>query len=131
MPLPAGVRDKITQLCRNFLWGGQCNVSKKPLIVWDDICLPKMEGGLGFKNLEAWNLALLSKNLWNIHAKTNTLWVKWIHQNYLQDSNIWDYIGYKQESKLMKQLLVMRDKILAMEGSTQAAISTMEQWPTD
>ena len=94
--------------------GRQVLCIQEPLIAWEDICLPKMEGGLGFKNLEAWNLALLSKNLWNIHAKSDTLWVKWIHQNYLQDSNIWDYSGHKQESKLMKQLLVIRDKILAM-----------------
>ena len=68
--------------------GRQVLCIQEPLVAWEDICLPKMEGGLGFKNLEAWNLALLSKNLWNIHAKSDTLWVKWIHQNYLQDSNI-------------------------------------------
>ncbi|GFZ19928.1 laccase 12 [Actinidia rufa] len=39
----------------------------------------------------------------------------------------WD----KQESKLMKQLLVIRDKIQAIEGSTHAAISRLEQWAID
>ena len=90
LPIPVGVRDKIIQLCRNFLWGGQAFVSKKPLVAWVDICFPKMEGGQGFKNLEAWNFALLSKNLWNIRAKKDTLWVRWIHQKYLQNSYIWD-----------------------------------------
>ncbi|GFY81203.1 hypothetical protein Acr_01g0010120 [Actinidia rufa] len=98
---------------------------------WDDVCLPKMEGGLGLKNLEAWNVALLSKNLWNIHAKKDTLWVRWIHQHYLQDSNIWAYIGRKQDSKLIKQLLEIRDKMLSPEGSMQAAIDKLASWATE
>ena len=32
LPIPAGVRDKITQLCRNFLWSGKAIVNKKPLV---------------------------------------------------------------------------------------------------
>ena len=77
LPMPVGVRrDKITRICGNLLWRGQCFVFKKALVAWDDICLPKNEGGLGFKNLEAWNLTLLSKNLWNIQAKKVSLWVR-------------------------------------------------------
>ncbi|GFS31692.1 RNA-binding KH domain-containing protein [Actinidia rufa] len=113
---------------RNFLWRGQCYVSKKAFIAWDDICLPKMEGGLGFKNLEAWNLALISKNLWNIQAEKDSLWIRWVHQNYLQNSFIWDYNGCDQDLKLMKHVLVIRDKILAEERSIQAARNRMDQW---
>ncbi|GFS37673.1 cellulose synthase like D4 [Actinidia rufa] len=98
------------------------------LVEWDDICLPKKEGGLGFKNLEAWNLALLSRNLWNIQAKKDTLWVRWMHEKYLQNSCIWDYNGYKQDSNLMKHVLNVRDKLLTEEGSIQAAKSRVEQW---
>ncbi|GFZ12259.1 hypothetical protein Acr_23g0006440 [Actinidia rufa] len=83
------------------------------------------------QGVECFWLASLPIPVGNIHAKSDTLWVKWIHQNYLQDSNIWDYSGNKQESKLMKQLLVIRDKIRAMEGSTHAAISRLEQWAID
>ncbi|GFY86576.1 hypothetical protein Acr_05g0002150 [Actinidia rufa] len=50
LPMPVGVRDKINRMCRNFLWGSKCCVVKKALVAWDDICLPKKEGGLGFKN---------------------------------------------------------------------------------
>ena len=45
LPIPVGVRDKITSLCRNFLWGGKAMVKNKPLVSWKEICRPKNEGG--------------------------------------------------------------------------------------
>ncbi|GFS35290.1 hypothetical protein Acr_00g0038900 [Actinidia rufa] len=128
LPIPTGIRERLIRMCRNFLWGGKCFVSKKPLVAWDSICLPKMEGGLGFKNLEAWNLALLSKNLWNIQAKKDTLWIRWVHQHYLQNTSIWEYTGNKRDSAMMKQMLLIRDKIFAMDGSMQAVSNRMGQW---
>lgn len=58
------VTSRITRLCRTFFWG-----SKKPLVTWNDICLSISEGGLGFGDIKCWNLALLAKSVWNIHAK--------------------------------------------------------------
>ncbi|GFS39653.1 hypothetical protein Acr_00g0064160 [Actinidia rufa] len=67
----------------NFLWGGKAVSFKKPLVAWREICRPKPEGGLGFIDLHAWNLALLSKSLWKIQSKKDSLWVKWVHQERL------------------------------------------------
>ena len=60
-------------------------------------------------------------------SQKNSLWVQCIHQNYLQNSTIWDNNGRKQDSALMKVLFI-RDKILAVEGSMQAVKQIMEQW---
>ncbi|GFZ03501.1 hypothetical protein Acr_16g0001250 [Actinidia rufa] len=128
LPIPTGIRERLTRMCRNFLWGGKCLVSKKALVAWDSICLPKMEGGLVFKNLEAWNLALLAKNLWNIQDKKDSLWVRWVHQYYLQNTLIWEYTRKKQDSAMLKKVLLIRDKIYAMEGSMQAVNNRMGQW---
>ncbi|GFS37912.1 hypothetical protein Acr_00g0054780 [Actinidia rufa] len=128
LPIPTGIRERLTRMCRNFLWGGKCLVSKKALVAWDSICRPKMEGVLGFKNLEAWNLALLAKNLWNIQDKKDSLWVRWVHQYYLQNTSIWEYTRKKQDSAMLKKVLLIRDKIYAMEGSLQAVNNRMGQW---
>ena len=86
LPIPMGVRKKIVTICRNFLWGGKCREFKQPLVAWKDITLPKIEGGLGIRNPKAWNKALLSKTLWDIHSKKDSLWVHWVHQIYLKHS---------------------------------------------
>ena len=51
-----------------------------------------------------------------------------MHQNYLQNSCIWVYNSCKQVSNLLKHILNVRDKILAGEGSIQAAKIKVKQW---
>ena len=50
--LPQAVIDKVTKLCRNFLWGSEGEYRKAPYVAWDLVCLPKKKGGLGIKNLD-------------------------------------------------------------------------------
>ena len=82
LPIPVGVRDKIVSLCRNFLWGGKSYIVKKPLVAWAAVCRPKQQGGLGLIDLGAWNLALMSRALWNLQSKKDSFWVKCINHVY-------------------------------------------------
>ncbi|VFQ88803.1 unnamed protein product [Cuscuta campestris] len=79
-PIHKTVLNRITSICRSFLWG-----SKFSKVAWSDICKPKEEGGLGLRNSYTWNQAFLIKNLWNIACAKDTLWVKWVHAVYLQN----------------------------------------------
>ena len=54
-------------LTRKFFWkGGKENAKKIPLISWAKISMPKLEGGLNFKNLSLQNIALGAKLIWRI-----------------------------------------------------------------
>ena len=131
LPIPAGVRSKVIQLCRNFLWSGNCNSNKKPLVAWSEVTLPKSEGGLGIRNIKAWNKALLSKILWDIQAKKESLWVKWVHHIYMNSSSFWIYTARHADSPLIKQIIALRDEIIASEGSVSEATQTMNQWASN
>ncbi|KHN46938.1 Putative ribonuclease H protein, partial [Glycine soja] len=63
---PKKVIEKIIKLQRRFLWGGDGENKKMAWVSWDTICISKEKGGLGIKNLEAFNLALLIKWRWKI-----------------------------------------------------------------
>ncbi|KAI5658672.1 hypothetical protein M9H77_27465 [Catharanthus roseus] len=88
LPISAAVLDKITPICRRFLWGGN-----SARVAWHTMCLSKQEGGLRLRDTQRWNDALLSKAISNIHAKKDTLWCK-LHKK-------WVYLGYSCEEGLL------------------------------
>ncbi|KAF3514312.1 hypothetical protein F2Q69_00009962 [Brassica cretica] len=59
--LPKGCLQQIQSLCSRFLWTGNITDRGVAKIAWSTICLPKREGGLGFRNLEIWNKTLCLK----------------------------------------------------------------------
>lgn len=114
-PIPAAVQAKMIKLCRSFLWG-----SKRALVAWKDICLPKSEGGLGIRDIKAWNSALLSKLLWNISEKKDSLWIQWVNHIYLRDRSVWDFEVHKRDSSLFKRIFAIRDRLRhqTLDGTT-------------
>ena len=126
LPVPALVIDKVTRLCRSFLWN-----SKKALVAWRDVCLPKAEGGLGLKDLKWWNYALLSKTLWNIQEKKDSLWIQWIHHSFLQRVSIWEWVPRKDTSSLLKRLAAIRETLCLNEGSMYAARQKLSSWASE
>ncbi|GKD74639.1 hypothetical protein Tco_1332921 [Tanacetum coccineum] len=88
--LPKTVVKEINSILKRFLWSNGDSANGKAKIAWKYICRPKECGGLGIRNLESWNVALLAKLLWNIASKKDTLWVKWIHMMKLKEGSIWN-----------------------------------------
>ena len=74
-------------ICRSFLWANGEVVRGKAKVKWSDVCKPKINGGLGIKNLRFWNDALLAKHVWNLINNKNSLWVQWVRENYIGDRN--------------------------------------------
>jgi hypothetical protein len=80
---PVSTIQKIETLFRRFLWeGGKQSGKKLHLISWEKISKPVLEGGLHFKNIQAQNLALGAKILWNLITGTpswskKALWRKY------------------------------------------------------
>ncbi|GJW69938.1 RNA-directed DNA polymerase, eukaryota, reverse transcriptase zinc-binding domain protein [Tanacetum coccineum] len=83
----------------------------KAKISWKSICRPKEQGGLGIKNLQVWNEVLLIKQLWNVIAKKDTLWVKWVNSENLKGKSIWVVTAKANSSAGWKEILTLRDKV--------------------
>ena len=53
--------NELNSLMRNFWWGQREKERKLAWIAWEKMCTPKVEGRMGFKDIKAFNLALLAK----------------------------------------------------------------------
>lgn len=58
-------------------------------MAWSQVCKSKVEGGLGIHDCDKWNKATIGKLIWNIASKLDSLWVKWVHHNYLKGQSFW------------------------------------------
>ncbi|GFS36470.1 chlorophyll A/B-binding protein 2 [Actinidia rufa] len=128
LPIPAGDRDKIISLCRNFLWGGKATVSKKPLVAWKEVCKPKQEGGSRFHRTFCMEPSLMTKALWNLESKKDSLWVKWVNHVYTKEVPFREYIPAKDDSQIVRYLGLIRDEMVAEDGPNQAALDRLIHW---
>ncbi|KAL2225757.1 UNVERIFIED_CONTAM: hypothetical protein Sindi_3051500 [Sesamum indicum] len=87
--LPKKVINEIEKRLRAFLWKGTTN-SGYAKVAWNDICRPKEEGGLGFKDISTLNRALMTKKLCDvIRCDRTSIWVEWLYKGRLQHTSIW------------------------------------------
>lgn len=89
--LPKAVSDDIERIIRGFLWCQGEYKRGKAKVRWNEVCKPKKQGGLGFKDLYTWNVALMAKHVWNVASDKQSVWVRWIKAVKLKDRNFWDY----------------------------------------
>ena len=72
--IPVSVAKRIEQLQRNFLWGGEGDIIKMPLVSWNKVCTPIAQGGLGVRYLISFNKALLGKWLCRLRVEDLKFW---------------------------------------------------------
>nr|KYP47730.1 Putative ribonuclease H protein At1g65750 family [Cajanus cajan] len=80
--LSSGVVSKIDSIQRGFLWGYTKGQRKVPWMSWKSMCCLRNHGGLGFKDLKAFNEEPLTKWRWNVFHRKNTLWDEVLTQKY-------------------------------------------------
>jgi hypothetical protein len=72
--LPATVITSIENMMNSFWWGsGGPNSRGIHWLSWERLAMHKTHGGMGFKDLTAFNLAMLGKQGWKFQTDTNSL----------------------------------------------------------
>ncbi|WZY89335.1 hypothetical protein YC2023_046070 [Brassica napus] len=109
--LPKEVCEEINAILARFWWG---TGESKGLhwYAWKRVCIPKREGGLGFRDLESFNQALLGKQVWRIMQNPNCLMARVLRARYFPDGDILKATLKKKSSYAWKSILHGKDLIV-------------------
>ena len=80
---------------------------------WSRLCKSKKMGGLGFRTLHAFNLALLAKKSWKLVQKTDSLFYRIYKARYFPNSTFLDAEIGHNPSYVWHSLLSAREVLLA------------------
>ncbi|GAU18647.1 hypothetical protein TSUD_124800 [Trifolium subterraneum] len=94
--LPSSLIDDIEKMLNAFWWGGGSHNNKGiHWLAWDKLACPKAKDGLGFHKFEAFNMAMVAKQAWNIIQNPESLAAKLIKARYFPRSSLLEAsLGY-------------------------------------
>ncbi|XP_060960792.1 uncharacterized protein LOC133031327 [Cannabis sativa] len=127
--VPLSICRDLDALIRQYWWRG--NVDKKRFLAlrsWDQICQPKIFGGLGIRRFEDMNRALLAKLAWCLARGEEKPWVRCLLQKYCKFESFWEVNKKGCDSYFWKSIVEIRDVILKGSMSLAADGSAINFW---
>ncbi|KAL4348523.1 hypothetical protein GQ457_17G007670 [Hibiscus cannabinus] len=111
--LPECILDPIVSTMRRFWWSGKARERGWAHVAWGKLCRPKAEGGLGFRNLKQFNIALLGKQVWKLYTCRDSLCFKVLSAKYFTDGNIMNAGPKDKCSFVWRSILKAKEELKA------------------
>lgn len=86
--LPVSLCKQIQSALTRFWWDVKPELRKMSWVSWDRLTFPKSEGGLGFREIEVFNDALLAKHTWRLLKNPTSLLGRILLNKYCRDADL-------------------------------------------
>jgi len=86
--IPKNICKGITNAISHYWWGDDNNHKKIHWQEWSKLCLPKGEGGMGFRDLQSFNEAMLAKQVWRLLSDLDSLCARVLGTRYYPDGKL-------------------------------------------
>jgi ribonuclease HI len=86
--IPKGIIKAISAAIARFWWGEKDGKKSMHWYSWWKMCTPKKEGGMGFRDLHCFNLAMLSKQIWRLANDPTSLCAQVLSAKYYPSGDV-------------------------------------------
>jgi hypothetical protein len=122
-----GFCDQINSMISRFFGANQDKENKIHWISWEKLTLPKEKGGLGYKDLYAFNLAMPAKQGWRLLTNPDSLCARVMKAKYFPDCTIFeaqykDGISYAWRA-ILKGVELLRQGVIKRVGMVPPSTS--------
>lgn len=107
--LPCGLSKHINTLIRKFWWGSKEGKQKPSWVCWSMMTQPKYCGGLGFRDIELFNIALLARQAWRILTDPESLSARILKAKYYPTGEFLQVELCSAPSQIWRSILDGRD----------------------
>ena len=80
--------DDIGKMINRFWWAHQDKENKIHWLSWDTLCSRRDKGGLGYRDLHLFNLAMLARQVWRIVMNPDSLCARLLMAKYCPDGDL-------------------------------------------
>ncbi|KAM0824602.1 hypothetical protein ACQ4PT_070100 [Festuca glaucescens] len=130
--LSKGSCKKFTSVMGKFWWSGNLDKRSMHWLAWDKLAVPKSEGGMGFRDMQAFNVALLGKQAWRITMKPDSLCSQVLRTRYLHNQELMAASAPRAASRTWKAILAGREALklglIKRVGSGQSISIWEDNW---
>ena len=103
---------KITSVVARFWWGGDENKRKiQYWRKWKQIAIPKSEGGMGFRDFELFNQAMLAKQGCRLLSNPDSLCARVLRGKYYNDTDLMSARKKRNASHIWNAILHGREAL--------------------